>query len=106
LGVIGVATWILPPATQSRHSEMPFKHIGKGGAVCTEADLKLENEINGKLKHCRVSAYSIPHDDGPVTYGMVSIFYGRSNTIEQDRPFIADQVIVEAVRSAGNGTAL
>jgi hypothetical protein len=51
-------------------------------------------------KHCRVSAYSIPHDDGTVTYGAVSIFYGRSNTVEQDRPFVADKVIAEAEAAA------
>jgi hypothetical protein len=75
---------------------MPFKAIGKSKAVCSESDLKLEAEINAKLKHGRVAAYNIPHDDGMTTYGLVFTYLGRSNTMQRDRPFSADEIIAKA----------
>jgi hypothetical protein len=79
---------------------MPFKEIGKSKAVCTDADRKLEAEVNARLKHGRVSAYSIPGDDGTTTYGLILTHMGKSNQSEQDRPFIADEIVAKAEATA------
>jgi hypothetical protein len=78
--------------------------------VCSEADLKFEQEANAKLHELRIpgriSAYSIPHADGTVTYGLVFTCLGKSNTIEQDRPFILDEIMAMAEKAAPQLTAL